>query len=202
MALTQVSLIAAGALLSIGLAGCGSPSSSAKETVNEIAEHGAGVCPTKLPQATSDTNGFGTSQPAGSTPSLETLDSAWVCVFAPVEVGQGVNGDGTVWGWIRQGATNRVPSDRLAAIRSDLGKLTPARPNQICTMELGSRYMLVYAHKNDLTGVVVDDYGCGDVRLTDEPFKTVPGDAGESESFSGVLSGPSRLLHTLKAVAG
>jgi hypothetical protein len=34
--------------------------------------------------------------------------------------------------------------------------------------------MLVIARAGDLTGVVIDDYGCSDIRLTDEPFETAP----------------------------
>lgn len=61
--------------------------------------------------------------------------------------------------------------------------------------------MLVYATGRDLTGVVVDDFGCGDVRLTDDPFKTPPGDATQDTTVAGVLTGTDELLPALKSVA-
>ncbi|MDP9443546.1 MAG: hypothetical protein M3P83_04015 [Actinomycetota bacterium] len=59
--------------------------------------------------------------------------------------------------------------------------------------------MLVYTHPGDLTGVVIDDYGCARIRLTDDPFQTAPGDSGQEGTVPGVLSGPPELLAAIKA---
>jgi hypothetical protein len=47
--------------------------------------------------------------------------------------------------------------------------------------------------------VVVDGYGCGDVRLTDDPFTTVPGDPSQSGPIAGILRGPPALFNVLNA---
>jgi hypothetical protein len=61
--------------------------------------------------------------------------------------------------------------------------------------------MLVYTHLADLTGVVVDDYGCASVGLTDDPFKTAPGESDQVGTVPGVLSVPVGLLaDNMKAV--
>lgn len=59
--------------------------------------------------------------------------------------------------------------------------------------------MLVYATGRDLTGVVVDDFGCGDVSLTDDPFTTPPGAATQDGTVAGVLTGTDELLPALKS---
>jgi hypothetical protein len=66
-------------------------------------------------------------------------------------------------------------------------------------MELGPRYLVSYTYKRDLTGVVIDRYGCREVRLTDNPFTTVPGAASGAGIVEGVLAGPTKLLDDLKA---
>ena len=68
---------------------------------------------------------------------------------------------------------------------------------RVCTEELGPRWMLVLSRSGDLTGVVVDGYGCRDVRLTDEPFTTVAGEG----AVEGVLTGPADLLPLLEEVS-
>lgn len=54
--------------------------------------------------------------------------------------------------------------------------------------------MIVYSHSGDLTGVVVDGYGCREVRLTDEPFHTPPGAPHQDGTVGGVLDGGAELL--------
>jgi hypothetical protein len=78
--------------------------------------------------------------------------------------------------------------------------LVPQHIDRVCTADLGSRLMLVYSHGNDLTGVVVDDFGCGDVRLTDEPFRTVPGEATQAGTVRGVLTDRGDLLNDIKGM--
>jgi hypothetical protein len=48
-----------------------------------------------------------------------------------------------------------------------------------------------------MTGLVIDDYGCQEIRLTDEPFQTVPGEASQPGTVAGVLLGPPALLRDL-----
>ena len=46
----------------------------------------------------------------------------------------------------------------------------------------------------DLTGVVVDDYGCRDVRLSDDPHTTAPGADDQDGAVGGVLAGGTAIL--------
>ena len=71
----------------------------------------------------------------------------------------------------------------------------------MCTADLGPRFVLVYRHGTDLTGVSVDDYGCNDVRLTDDPFTTVVGEASQGGAVRGVLRAEPELLDELMAIA-
>jgi len=167
--------------------------------VDELAAHNEQVCPDQLPLGEDpDGYGFGTGEPADERPSLLTPDAAWVCRY-DARTGQGPNGDGSTIRWQRGSKPQPVASARLAALTEHLSKLRPADAVQVCTDELGPRWMLVFTHEGDLTGVVIDDYGCHDIRLTDEPFETAPGDPGQEGTVPGVLSAPDHLLADLKA---
>ena len=207
--LAHTSSLAAG-LLTVGvLAGCadlGSTPPAAdpppSTSVDEVAAHDGKVCPKRLPESANADHGLGADESAESAPSLSVPESAWVCRYDPAAVGPGPEGDGTTYGWVRAGEVRPVDPARLLALQRDLTELAPAERNRVCTADLGPRWMLVYSHGNDLTGVVVDDFGCRDVRLTDEPFETVPGDATQPGTTRGVLAGPAALLIHLRAVHG
>jgi hypothetical protein len=47
----------------------------------------------------------------------------------------------------------------------------------------------------------VDQFGCRDVRLTDEPVETVPGEATQPGIIAGVLSGPDGFADELQSLA-
>lgn len=192
-------------LLVLGLlAGCsedsGGSDNRAVDRPDELTAHDGEVCPDSLPGA-GDEHGFGPSEPATSSPSLGTPESAWVCVYDAADVaGAGV--DGASYDWVRRGVATPVPDSGLADLAADLEDLEPAPGDQMCTADLGPRWMLVTAVSGDLTGVVVDGFGCRAVRLTDEPFSTVPGEASAPGTVPGVLTGPDGLLPALQAVAG
>jgi len=199
--------LAAAILLAAGvLTGCSNASDRATDpsveaSEDEISAHDGEVCPEVLPEA-GDEYGFGTSEPATSSPTLATPESAWVCVYDATDVGPGADGDGATYGWTRSGEAAQVPSSQLAGISRSLDELAPAPRHQMCTADLGPRWMLVSVVGTDLTGVVVDGFGCGDVRLTDEPFEVVPGEASSSGTVPGVLAGPDDLLAALQAITG
>jgi hypothetical protein len=156
------------------------------------------VCPGVLPLAPAATHGFGTDTPAESAPSLAEPESAWVCRYDPAEAGPGPGGNGTTFKWMRQGRERLVDKQDLPVLAHYLAELRPPAGDTVCTADLGPRWMLVYSLGRDLTGVVVDDYGCGDIRLTDDPFTTTPGQATQPGTVSGVLTGPADLLRRLK----
>jgi hypothetical protein len=66
-----------------------------------------------------------------------------------------------------------------------------------CNDDLGPRWMVAYSRDGDLTGVVVDDYGCRDIRLTDNPHTTPPGADDQDGTVGGVLDGEAAILEAL-----
>jgi len=168
------------------------------EIIDEMTAHDGKVCPKRLPPSV-EPHGFGTSNSAASPPSLMEPDAAWVCKYNPVD---SVAAVGNVLGyvWVRAGQALPVDAAQLPALARDLAMLAPAAKERSCTDDLGPRWMLVYSHSKDLTGVVVDDFGCQQVRLTDDPFSTEPGAASQGGTVPGVLIGPASLLATIKTV--
>jgi hypothetical protein len=187
------------------LAGCADPDpgqratdTSSTASADEAAPHGDEVCPERLPQGKDP--GIGTEQPAEAAPELPSPESAWICQYQPVDSGPGPDGQATALVWEREGEARAVSSTTLPDIARDVSRLAPPdTANQMCTMDLGPRWMLVYATGQDLTGVVVDDFGCRNVRLTDDPFETEPGASEQGGIVPGVLTSPPDLLANLKA---
>ena len=120
-----------------------------------------------------------------------TPERVWVCRYEAHGQSQG---DGQTYRWQLQGGPTKGDPALSAALSEFLDEVDPADEDRACTSELGPRWMISYSHQGDLTGVVVDDYGCREVRLTDEPFETAPGDPGQTGTVPGVLMGPARLL--------
>jgi hypothetical protein len=184
------------------VAGCGEGASSGEEqgasSIDEMTQHRGEVCPGQLPVAPVSTHGFGTDTPAASAPRLAEPDSAWVCQYAAVDAGAGPGGNGTTIKWVRTGTQRPVEEHALPALADSLTELRPAEGDRVCTSDLGPRWMPVYSIGKDLTGVVVDAYGCSDIRLTDDPFSTVPGEATQPGTVSGVLVGPVGMLGKIK----
>ena len=187
------------------LAGCADSDAGQRATdtsstasADEAARHGDDVCPERLPQGKDPGSGFGTEQPARAAPELPTPESAWTCQYQPVDSGPGPDGQGALV-WEREGEARPVSSTALP-IAESLSRLAPPdTANQMCTQELGPRWMLVFATGQDLTGVVVDGFGCRSVRLTDYPFETGPGASKQEGIVPGVLMAPPSLLEELKA---
>jgi hypothetical protein len=169
------------------------------EPISEVAEHGGELCPADLPTSP-DTSGLGTGEPAPAAPSVATPEDAAVCLYEPQDTEADDAGGGTTYEWALSGAPVRVPTADLEVLADQLGSLTPTEPGGACTDDLGQRWMLVTVSGDDLTGVVVDDFGCGSVRMTDEPFETVPGEAAQEGTVPGVLDAPARLLERMKLV--
>jgi hypothetical protein len=46
----------------------------------------------------------------------------------------------------------------------------------------------------------VDEFGCGEVRLTDDPFGVSPGESSGAGTVSGVLAAPPGLADRLRAI--
>lgn len=192
-----------------GLAGCGDtgsfsvPDSASTQDGANVAGHDGDVCPRRLPQAQDDpSRGFGTDQPAEKAPTLAEPDAAWVCRYDPRTGVPGPDAEGMLVEWVRHGNARPVDAGRLPVLTAAVRGLEPIRSERACTDDLGPRWMLAFADDNDLTGVVVDDFGCDDVRLTHDPFEIPPGDTSGAGTVSGVLMAHSNLLQGIRAAYG
>ncbi|MBM9460182.1 hypothetical protein JK386_09725 [Nocardioides sp. zg-536] len=178
------------------LAGCGNAPTTASPVVpsSELADAGKRPCPEELPTGDDPSgHGFGADEPADERPDLLAPEEAWVCQYWPFDAGTTADG-GAVFGWTRKGDPEPVPAGDLPALKTALDDLAPADRNRACTADLGARWMIVYSHGGDQTGVVVDDYGCRDVRLTDDPHATAPGSEDQRGTVGGVLDGGRAVL--------
>ena len=195
---TATASVAACMLLGLGaLAACGEAEIGRGEPwsstgVDEVAAHHGQACPKRLVRG-------GEVDEAEAAPSMPGFDAAWICVYQPTEAGPGPGGDGTSWVWVREGRAREVRAAHLPGLERSLGELVPAKGDRLCTADLGRQLMLVGVKEGDLIGVVVDDFGCHDVRLTDEPFETAPGEARQPGTVPGILQGPRDFTEDLDA---
>ena len=187
------------AVLGLAFASCdGEPDAASPpdEPIAELAQHDGSFCPRSLPRASQESYGFGTSERAEEAPSLWEPEEAWVCEYVTKNIAPR-DANGAWYEWVRQGEPRRLSGEALHSFAAALRDLRPSEAD-VCTSDLGPRYLVSYVYESDLTGVVIDDYGCQEIRLTDEPFETVPGDAAQPGTVAGVLMGPADLLRDLK----
>jgi len=168
------------------------------DPVDELSQHDREFCPPVLPRAPRETYGFGDDRPATAVPTLWKPQEAWICRYGARD-GASEGSNGAWYEWVMQGAPRRLDAEELEAFSTAIEQLEPPTGERLCTAELGPRYLVSYAYENDLTGVVIDDYGCHEVRLTDDPFTTVPGDPSQPGTVAGVLSGPTTFVRELNA---
>ena len=187
--------VAAAAAL-LALSACSDSSPRATDPAvhsSEAAVHETGTCPPRLPEGDDPGgHGFGVEAAAEDLPSLLEPQQAWLCQYAATDAAP--SPEGAAYTWDLVGRAEPVPAARLAALGQALDDLSLPEDERMCTADLGPRWMVVYDHDGDLTGVVVDDYGCREVRLTDEPFETPPGQADENGMVPGVLDGGTAVL--------
>ena len=155
--------------------------------LSEIEAQGDEECPTELVQP----EGSAADEPAAEAPTLQAPESAFVCLYDPVS-------DQTRW----QLSDEPVPvgAKDLRAITRQLAMLEPAKDGRSCSGKSGSRWLLMSTTGDDLTGVVVDDFGCTVIRLCGVPFRSAPGEATQDGTVTGVPSGDDVLLNQLKLV--
>lgn len=181
----------------LSLAGCTATADSAQVHATEFEDAGGQPCPEELPVGDDPSgHGFGVQESADEIPNLLAPQEAWVCQYNPVDAGSTANG-GTISKWERSGEPAPVAAGDIDRLQAALGDLAPADPNRGCTADLGPRGLVAYTHDGDLTGVVVDDYGCRDVRLTERPHTTPPGADGQEGEVRGVLDGGRAVLAAL-----
>ena len=193
---------ASAALLVVAIAGCGGTADddvavdAPTEPVDELTLHGGEFCPATLPGEPQDNCGFGTDRPATVLPGFPAFDEARLCTYEPQDVAP--PDSSAMLEWVRVGEPQPLDPDQLASFSDAITQLKLIGPGEYaCTADLGPRYMVSLAWQRDLTGVVIEDYGCGSVRLTDDPFVTVPGDASQAGTVSGIFEPPPDLLSDL-----
>jgi hypothetical protein len=201
----QVGVMAAA--LGVGLlSGCGGDDDKSPQGVDpgitELDAHDGVACPDKLPRAEGPDTGLGGDTPAGGTPELQNVEEAWICEYAAQDLAPGPEGDGDPFEWVLRGQAKQVDTSLIQDLKVSLSELAPPASDLICTADLGPKWLLSYSTGGDLTGVTVDDFGCRSVRLTDEPFETVPGTASTGGMVQGYLAAPDTLLTQIKAIAG
>jgi hypothetical protein len=192
-----------GALLCVAtavlvLTACGTSNANTPEVrPNEFTDAGDRPCPGELPPGDDPSgHGFGTEDPSDEPPTLLEPQEAWVCQYNTFEAGTTPSG-GTTYGWRLDGQPQPVAAADMPSLQAALDDLAPADRSGGCTADLGPRWMVAYSHNGDLTGVVVDDYGCRDVRLTDSPHETAPGADDQDGTVGGVLDGGASILDAL-----
>lgn len=188
------------AAAALALPGCGATTSTANNPevrTSELADAAGQPCPRRMPiGADPSGHGFGIEEVADQLPSLLEAQEAWVCQYNPFDVGTTPSG-GAVYGWRRAGQPDPVADADLPTLQAALDAVAVADRSGGCNDDLGSRWMVAYSHDGDLTGVVVDDYGCRDVRLTDNPHTTPPGADDQDGTVGGVLDGGAAILEAV-----
>jgi hypothetical protein len=164
---------------------------------SELTDADGPPCPEQLPTGDDPSgHGFGTEAIAEQRPSLLRPQRAWVCQYNPFNNDTTSNG-GAVYSWRLAGSPASIAAADIPDLREALAEIAPADRRGGCTHDLGARWMVVYSHDGDLTGILVDDYGCQDVRLTDNPHTTPPGADNQDGAVGGVLDGGQKILDAL-----
>ena len=142
----------------------------------EYAASGGDVCPKELPR-TPGTTGFGPDDPAASELNLRPPERAWVCQYVPRLGAFGEEEHVRTVTWTLEGGTQEVAAEDLPAFAQAVANVAPGQrdPEVPCPADLGARWLVVVETAGDLTGFAIDDYGCDDLRVTDDPLTTEPG---------------------------
>lgn len=150
------------------------------ERVPDDAAEAGPPCPAELPYEDETW-----SEPAPSAPELPAFARAWRCRYG-ADTSRPDDLPGLAWR--RDGDAVQLSAPARARLARALDRLEPHPRGQVCRLDLGPRWVVVLDHADGRTAVVLDDFGCGWVRLS-EDLATVP--PGET---SGALTGPRELL--------
>jgi hypothetical protein len=187
----------------LALSGCAQPEAStvsadeAEVQGSELTDADGRPCPKDLPIGEDPSgHGFGVEDAADEPPTIAEPQDAWVCRYDPSDVGTTSSG-GALFEWRRVGQPEAVPAADLPDLHAAVDDLAVFDGARACTSDLGPRWMIVYSRDGDLTGVVVDGYGCREVRLTDNPHTTPPGAENQDGTVGGVLDGGAAILEAV-----
>lgn len=190
-------------MAALALTGCNLPWSSTPTAdspevrTGELDAANNRPCPQELPIGDDPGgHGFGVEAAAEKLPTLLEPQETWMCHYNTSDVGATPSG-GTTYGWGHTGQPVPVAPSDVPNFQDALNDLSLPDLNEACTADLGPRWMVVWTHDGDLTGVVVDDFGCRSVRLTDNPHTTPPGADDQDGTVAGVLGGGTAILNAL-----
>lgn len=158
-------------------------------------------CPDRLLGPDGTSGDFGLPSAAPRSPSFEMPDRAWVCSYEPKNGTSDDTAAPITYTWTRFGDIHPVGATELSGLIASLGELVPVPNDRACRLDLGTRWLLVLERDDTLTGVTVDDFGCGDALMTDDPFTTAPGTAKRKGTVSGALNAPPSLLQQIESLA-
>ncbi|WP_062203173.1 hypothetical protein [Demequina salsinemoris] len=169
---------------------------------SELAAHDGVACPESLVDS-SDRYGLGVDLEGDAMPELGGYDAVWLCEYVPIDRPQ-EDGNGTFSSWQVATTPVELAEQDLPVVADVLDRLTVAPSDMDCTADLGPRELIVLVDGGDLTGVAIDVFGCGTVRLTDDPYLTAPGESTDEalESGSLIVDGGRAALDDLRALLG
>lgn len=156
-------------------------------------------CPERLLDPDEQSGTLGAPGAAPRRPTIETPDAAWICSYGAKDDGANAGG-ATAYTWTRFGDVHPVGSSELNDLVTSLGGLVPVPNDRACLSNLGPRWLLVLERDGQRSGVTIDDFGCGDVLMTDDPFETAPGEAQQKGTVPGALNAPPSLLRQVKTI--
>ncbi|MDN4483937.1 hypothetical protein [Demequina lignilytica] len=175
--------IAAAAML---LAGCASGGGAGPSTASAV-EPSTG-CPDVLVQADPPHHGFGTQDAATSVPELGVPEAAWVCEYVAEDTGDPDPDGGALYEWRRtDAALAEVPDDALVELGDLLAMVDVPPADRACTDDLGPRLLLVAVTDDRQVAMTIDEYGCREIRLTEDPWESPPGSPSDPDLPAGVL---------------
>lgn len=154
------------------------------------------ACPETLLEPAVEEDGSVAIDPAPAVPDLGRVGGAWVCAYA---LGAGEDADSL---WTLSDGPAEVPLDRLAEVAEVLDGLQVPPVEQACTADLGPRYLLMVGSGDEATGVAFDDFGCHQVRLTEDPWSVAPGLSEDPNLVPGVLAAGTDAIARLLDAAG
>ncbi|MEJ7795382.1 MAG: hypothetical protein WKF50_07510 [Nocardioides sp.] len=199
LAAATVLAVTVGAAALTGVLGGGEESAAIDPAAQrELAAAGGEPCPDVLPRA-HGSDGFGSSDPAPDSPDLPAADEGWVCRYQPENGKPGVDEKGSYVSWHREGQPVALDAAQLDNLIPALTPPDVQEGGRLCPADLGLRWLLVTSAGGDLTGLAIDDFGCSDVRLTDDPAEVEPGEATQPGLVPGTLTAPDGFADALAA---
>jgi hypothetical protein len=195
-------LLSAGVLLSACTGGGSADSGPVRSSASAPAASADQACPKQLARGDVSDHGFGTNDPAGAAPNLRGYQPMWACEYSPFDRPDGTaDNGGAIVDWVLTHAPGRISKHDAGELTRLVAKLRPAPDERACTSDLGRRHVLVLEDGDGRVGVVMDGYGCRDIRLTDDLAGTVPGDGGAGGVVPGVLTAPGDLARRVAEIA-